>query len=545
MGVDMASGGGWSLAISPDGRSILKVEQGSSHIRTASDPEWRQLPNTEGGINPSFSPDGQSVAFNIQGGGGISKVSIIGGLALPVTTSGNQPHWGFDETIVYNDGGALYRVGSSEGDPQVLLNSDSVSVSRPHLLPNGRAVVLGTGGGAQASRILIFEIETGEMRELVPAGNQPRYVSTGHLIYGHGDGALMGVPFDLETLQTTGTPVTLIPELTVHGSGASMYAVSATGTLVYLTGSADDLATPVWVERNGTASPIDPNWPSHTYDVDESSVALSPTGDRLAFTAEGETESTADVYVKALDDGPLSQITVDGTRNRRAAWAPDERSLIFVSNRDGQQDIWSKRADGSGTAERILTTGDQIEEVRYSRDGTWVVFRTGGGQIDDDLYAYRPGVDTLPRPLLTSDANEQSPALSPNGRWLAYASDVSGRNEVYVRPFPDTDSGRSQVSTDGGLEPVWANSGRELFYRNGADELVAAQVQADSVFSLDGQEILFSMAGFAPPSGRHQTYDVDTDDRRFVMFRIDSGEGVSATYLVTNWFTELRERMGN
>ena len=148
------------------------------HIRSADAPEWRQLRNTEGGINPTFSPNGQSVAFDINGG--ISKVSIDGGPALPLTESGNNPHWGFDETIVYNDGGALYRVASSGGDPQVLLDPDSVEVVAPHLLPNGKAVVFGTGSRA-GSRISIFEIETGYVRQLVAAGNNPRYVPTGHL----------------------------------------------------------------------------------------------------------------------------------------------------------------------------------------------------------------------------------------------------------------------------------------------------------------------------------------------------------------------------
>ena len=261
-GIDMTVGGGWRLAISPDGRTILSVAEGSIHMRTASDPEWRQLPNTERGGNPTFSPDGQSVAFNFGVGGGIRKVSIIGGPALPVTTSGGNPHWGFDDTIVYDDGGRLFRVGSSGGEPELLLESDSVPVFRPYLLPNGRAVVFGTGGGAQASRILIFEIETGEVRELIPSGNQPRYVSTGHLIYGHGDGALMGVPFDVETLQVAGAPVTLLPSLAVFTGGASQFAASQTGTLVYRTGGGGtgESVTPVWVERDGTAREIDPEW---------------------------------------------------------------------------------------------------------------------------------------------------------------------------------------------------------------------------------------------------------------------------------------------
>ena len=233
-GLDLSGPGGWRLAISPDGRWIVAgdSEDGlpSLSVRSAEDPEWRRLPNTAGATDPTFSPDGQSVAFNA--GGAISKVPITGGPALPIA-GGIEPHWGLNDTIVYAEGNHLYRVGSSGGEPELLLfSSDTLVVRRPHLLPNGRAVVFGTARAA-ASRIALFEIETGEVRELVPAGNQPRYVPTGHLIYGHADGALMGVPFDLETLQTTGAAVTLLPELAVQGGGASQFAVSETGTLIY------------------------------------------------------------------------------------------------------------------------------------------------------------------------------------------------------------------------------------------------------------------------------------------------------------------------
>ena len=177
----VVAGGGWKLAISPDGRWIvaLHTEDGlvpALYIRAANDPEWRRLANTEGGQNPTFSPDGQSVAFTTVGVPGISKVPITGGPALPIATGGN-PHWGLDDTIVYDTRGALYRVGSSGGEPELLLDSDTVVVVRPHLLPNGEAVVFGTGN-AGTSRILICEIETGDVRELVPPvtshGTSPR-----------------------------------------------------------------------------------------------------------------------------------------------------------------------------------------------------------------------------------------------------------------------------------------------------------------------------------------------------------------------------------
>ena len=234
----VANGGAVSLAISPDGRWIVAVGADGTtrylYIRPADDIEWRQLPNTEGARDPTFSPDGQSVAFRVAGVGTISKVPITGGPALPIATAGFNPHWGLNDTIVYADIGALYRVWSSGGEPQGLLDSDTLFVSHPHLLPNGKAVVFGSGSsGPLNQRILIFEMETGEVRELVASGTNPHYVPTGHLIFGHGDGALMGVPFDLETLQTTGAQVTLLPALTVFPSGASQFSVSQTGTLIY------------------------------------------------------------------------------------------------------------------------------------------------------------------------------------------------------------------------------------------------------------------------------------------------------------------------
>ena len=472
-GVDIvSSGGGWRLAISPDGRSILSVAEGSIHMRTASDPEWRQLPNTEGGTNPTFSPDGQSVAFAT--GSGISKVSIIGGPALPVTTSGNDPHWGFDETIVYDDGGCLYRVSSSGGDPQVLLESDTVSVSRPHLLPNGRAVVFGTEFGAQGSRILIFEIETGEVRELIPIGNQPRYVSTGHLLYGHGDGALMGVPFDVESLQVTGAPVTLLPSLAVFDGGASQFAVSQTGTLVYRAGAAGGTSVrPVWVDRDGTAREIDPGW-SLTGVPGNSGPALSPNGTRLALSILDDAGS--DVWVKQLDTRPVSRLTFDGMVNIRPRWSPDGQSLTFI----------------------------------------WIV---------QDNTHFGP--------------SERMGATRPSWCWIGKPQ--SGKR--FTPPIAH--ASLRQVSVNGGAEPVWAHSGREVFYVNGANELVAAQVSTDRGFAAGMQEVLFSVAGYQR-NPADAIYDVNPDDERFVMFRMGDEDGASAeAYLVVNWFEELRQRMGN
>ena len=217
-----------------------------------------------------------------------------------------------------------------------------------------------------------------------------------------------------------------------------------------------------------------------------------------------------------------------------------------MSNRAGQRDLWSRRADGSGAAELVLDRELLINDGFYSVDGTWLVFREGtttGGTAD--IFAIRPGMDSVAVPLVATEFIEHSPRLSPNDRWLAYVSNESARDEVYVRRFPDATSPRWQVSTDGGVDPVWAHSGQELFYRNGANELVAVQVTGDPTFAADQQDVLFSMDDYLPSDG-HPLYDVTADDQRFVMLRISDEEtAASELILVENFFEELKRLVPN
>ncbi len=194
----------------------------------------------------------------------------------------------------------------------------------------------------------------------------------------------------------------------------------------------------------------------------------------------------------------------------------------------------------AGISQPPLDRERQIVEGLYSPDGTWLVFREGGGgSAFGDIFAVRPAMDSMAVPLVVTDFGARSPTLSPDGRWLAYVSNEAGREEIYVRPFPDADSGRWLVSPDGGVEPVWAHSGRELFYRNGANELVAVQVSAGSSFAWDRQDVLFSMADYLTSDGSPM-YDVSPDDQRFVMLRVgEMGTDNTELILVENFFEEL------
>ena len=540
-GVDLtASSGGWRLAISPDGRSILKVAEGSIHIRPASDPEWRQLPNTEGGSNPTFSPDGQSVAFQIAGGDGISKVSISGGPALPVTTSGSNPHWGFDDTIVYNVGGALYRVSSSGGDPPVLLDSDSVSVSRPHLLPNGKAIVFGIspGGDPLNSRILILEIETGDVRELVASGNQPRYVSTGHLLYGHGDGALLGVPFDVETLQVTGAPVTLLPSLAVSGGGASQFGVSNNGTLIYATTAGGDSGATgqsplMWVDMEGNETPL----PLRT--AGARTPRLSPEESRIAYWSDGQ------VWVYDIETGTNTQLTFEGT-SRGPIWSPDGLFVYFMSVRPGTDgpDLFRKAADGASEAEQLWRRGGGERTLTsIAPDGSWLVVGEVNTGTNPDVALASLGVDSVSfREYLRADWAEAEGAISPNGRWMAYYSGELGGEQVFVRGFPEP-IGQWRVSeTTRANDPVWAPDGSALYYV-ALPNLMKVDVSTEGTFSFGQPTVLFTW--LYDTGGRlDRGYDIHPDGDRFL---VASGGGVGGfgdVNIVVNWFEELRQRMG-
>ena len=205
-------------------------------------------------------------------------------------------------------------------------------------------------------------------------------------------------------------------------------------------------------------------------------------------------------------------------------------------------DLWTKRADGSGTAELVLDRDAPLNEALYSPDGTWLIFREGDVGAAD-IYAVRPGVDSEPVPLVVTEFQERAIALSPNGRWLAYVSNRSGRDEVYVVPFPDAGASLRQVSVDWGTEPRWAHSGEELFYVNGASELVALQVDADDSFAAGRQDVLFSVSDYMR-SPAYAQYDVSPDDQRFIMRQI--GEVATSELIwVENWVEELRGRAGN
>ena len=484
-----------------------------------------------------MSPDGTRVAFFTLPSG-LKVVSLAGGPPVTLADSGIQPFggsWGPDDFLYVVGQNGLVRLRSTGGVTEPVTMRDSAQGEDLHLwpevLPNGKGVLftIARGGGdVTPYDVAVVDLATGAHR-VVAKGVSPRYAASGHLVYATADQTLMAAPFDQDALQVTGDAVALIEGVRPGFIGGSHFAISATGTLMYITGTEPDEM--VWVARDGTAEEVDPGWTA-----DFSSLALSPDGTQLAVSIR-ESNGELQQWIKQLDRGPLSKLTFEGTANFAPAWMPDGRAVAFVSNRGGSANsVYVKRADGSAVAELLLGEDRPILEAVWSLDGEWLVYAVGGGP-STDIYAIRPGRDSVPVPLVAEEGiNESRARLSPDGQWLAYVSDETGQDEVYVRPFPNVDVKR-QVSTNGGVEPRWAHSGRALFYRNSTNEMVEAEVTSGSTFQVGERRVLFSWGSLD-----NDRWDVTPDDQRFLFVRPRLTGGV---IVVENWFEELKERVGN
>jgi WD40 repeat protein len=408
------------------------------------------------------------------------------------------------------------------------------------VLPGAKGIVFRTRLANQAIgdfQILAMKLPTGEPHVLM-RGVFARYSPTGHLLVVTADGKLVAVPFDLDKLAFTGPPVGLLEGIGIEVGGFSTnLALSATGTLVYTTGSATRARQPVWVTRDGLESQVDSSWQPQGVIT---SFALSP--DSRTVAVELQQNGNGEIWVKQIPAGPFSRLTFGDTSNLRPTWTADGRSLVYVGNSSTNGGApTSRRADGTGTAQTLLHSSFAFGQAFETHDGQWLVlrrsfFEAGSG----DIYAARKGDSTLV-PLATSPATELDAAVSPDGRWVAYTSDESGVAEVYVRPFPDAASARWQVSIAGGNDPVWAHSGRELFYRSTTNALMSVAVRPGTTFSFDQPKRLFSTQAYVTIAPV-QSYDVSPDDKRFLFLRETAPNERNELIEVQNWTEEMKAR---
>jgi eukaryotic-like serine/threonine-protein kinase len=291
--------------------------------------------------------------------------------------------------------------------------------------------------------------------------------------------------------------------------------------------------------RGGDAVLVDAAW---TRDWEFEGLALSPDGRRAAVVIEDA--NRGEVWIKQLDRGPLSRLTFEGQYNGSPTWSADGRAVTFVSFRGGNGDVWMKPADGSGRDSLVLDLAWNIYYAEWSRDGAWLIVSAEGDR-GDDLYALAAGRDSTARPILAEPFDEYQPALAPDARWLAYVSDESGRPEVYLRPFPGVNGGKWQLSTEGGIEPIWGATGRELYFRSPDGSAILAVDLSRGPAAMSRRTLVrLPEADDFERNPRNRLYDVAPDGRFLMIQRAGATDVSGDLVVVLNWFEELKVRLG-
>jgi eukaryotic-like serine/threonine-protein kinase len=564
------SGTDRDLALSPDGRHLVYRFAGTNSsgsplmVRPLDQLDGLRIADVVHAYGPFFSADSRSIGFFETSA--LKKISIAGGPATTlcdVTGSSLGATWGADDSIVFGTDDpttGLWRISAEGGTPTVLTTPDAAQHEGDHgfpsLLPGGRAVlftVVAPGQPDQA-QVAVLDLRTRRRKTLV-RGTQAEYVDLsagsgepGFIVYSE-TGTLRAVRFDPIRLEIFGDAVTLGERVMMKGTGASNYALSNVGTLVYIPhGTHADTNKPrslVWVDRNGHEQPI--RAPRRPYGIPR----LSPDGTRLAMDIA---DSNVDIWLWDFARETLDRLTSDPSVDSMAVWTPDGQRIIFMSNRAGVLNLYSQAANGTGAVDRLTTSGtpqwptsiapDAMRLVAFDLAGAIVLSRvTNLAQRSEHEQS---GPAPPARASIEARFKGGFAEISPNGRYVAYQSDESGRDEVYVRSFPQVDNGRWQLSTSGATRPAWARSGRVLFYLDAAGMLTSLPVSTSGQTFWAGRPTKILDTKYPQPNpSRH--YDVSADGKRFLMLKdtpVDDRSATSASMVVVeNWFEELKRVM--
>ena len=553
------------LVLSADGTHLVYAAgiEGQLMVRAIDQLDAVPLRGITGVRHPFLSPDGRWVGFFTGAGGEIRKVSIAGGPALALCSIGGAPRgasWGPDDTIVFATSDAstgLLRVSAAGGEPKVLTTPDTAHGEVDHLfpsvLPNGRAVLftITASGPIETAQVAVLDLTTGHYKTLIHGGSQAEYVEPGYLVYAVA-GTLRAVRFDPVTLEVVNDPVPVVQSVTTLNTGAAEFSVSRTGALVYLPGGATTATRSlVWVTRQGHENPIAAA-PPRTY----SQLRLSPDGTRVAVYINDQQD---DIWIYDLARQTLARLTDAPGPDQYPVWTPDSRRIIFGSGRAGATNLFWQAADNTGTVTRLTTSPNAQFPTSISLDGTRLIVRESVPKtgVDLQVLAMDPSAPLGPDPATPPGASprqteplvhttfvEDNGELSPDGHWLAYQSNESGRYEISVRPFPNVDSGHWTISTTGGTKPLWARSGKELYYLTLDGALMALPIQSTLAFSPGTPTKLFDTRYYAAANAR--TYDVSRDGQTFLMIKAAGDDPTSTPtgiVVVLNWVEELKARV--
>jgi eukaryotic-like serine/threonine-protein kinase len=544
------SGFGRDIALSPDGRRLVYSGNNGTQlfVRALDALEPVAITTGTGGAGlPFLSPDGQWVGF-ANTSFEIRKVAITGGAAQTITRLDGilrGATWAADDTIIFatdRPGTGLQRVSAGGGKPAPLTRPDRERGEAghlwPELLPGGHAVlftITSQTGDVDAAQVAVLDLRT-ETQKILEHGTDAHYVSSGHLVY-MAAGAVRAIPFDVARLETRGTSVSMMPLPLTTAAGAGNLAIANDGTLVYVDlpgGVAANARTLVWVDRTGKEEAIDA--PPRAY----LQPRLSPDGKRIAVWTNDQTN---DISIWDLERKMLTPLTRDPGEDQHPLWTRDGKGIIFSSNRGGMFNLWRQATDGTGEPEQLTKSSGPQFATGITPDGTAVVFFESKSAPVRDLNVLQLALDETHRvtPLLMQEkVHETEATVSPNGQWLAYESTLTGSKEIYVRPFPNVNGPESRVSTAGGTRPLWAPSGKELFYVAVDGSLLQVSVEAKgATLNNRAPTKLFERRYYVPRnSGR--SYDVSLDGQRFLMIKGSGTDASPALILVQHWDEELK-----
>jgi eukaryotic-like serine/threonine-protein kinase len=538
-------------AVSPDGRAVAYSDQGGAtagiRVRWLDRDTSELLPGTDGAGDVTFSPDGKGIAYTILA----NELHTIGvdGRSPQLLTKDAVGHcglsWARDGHLYFCRGlagTAIARVPAAGGTVEVVATIPDSSVKatgagalgRPLLLDDGRTLLAATSGvGSLANgSVVMFDLKTGTRTNVV-AGLSPLAVRDGWLLYGTADGSIQAQRFDGHRVSGAAVPV----QTGVYTADGTMAAaVGGDGTLFYQPATSA-LAQLTWVSRAGVETIVD-----STIARPYIGMALSPDGDEIAAAVADASGTLSTIWLYDLKRRTFAPIGPAGDYSFRPAWMPDGRRLLFSSDhgsKTGLRRLFSIPVDGSDTLHLVLARVRHVQEVSWPAGGKDFAFREGydDGGTRRDIFAAAKG-DTIARPLLDTKADERNPAVAPDGRWLAYTSDASGRDEVYVTPFPNGGP-RIQVSNAGGTSPVWARDGRQLYFLDGHSALVTTAIDEHAANPAGATHRLFDASQYYRDS-QAEAFDVSPDGQRFLFIKAPPRASLD---VVLDWWAETTARL--
>jgi eukaryotic-like serine/threonine-protein kinase len=540
------------IALSRDGTRLVYVGPDPSGgtqlwIRGLASLASRPLPGTNGAYAPFFSPDGESVGYTTGTPGDLKIVSINGGTPRTIVRDSTMP-WGgsWCGDAIYFSNGASHGATISDqgGRVETFSNPDASTGVSEHdwlrCIPGSDEILVQLWHTAFSdAQVALLDRNTGTVSPLIQAVTG-QYLPSGYLLYVTSDGTMYRDKLDLKARRLAGKPVIVADGIQLdQTSGSAEFSASDNGVLAYLAGNTGGQHV-VWVDSTGRQTPVDTSWKG-TFDM----VALSPDESRagVEMIQNGGTE----IAIKNLPHGPVTRISGLSESGGRPMWTPDGRWLAYTvtvgipsptsADTSAMHAVMIRRADGSAPADTLTLRGS-VEEVAFLPDNLHYLIRIGSIAGKRDILLGSRG-DTVRRPLVATPADEYAPTPSPDGKWFAYVSTESGHPEVYVRLIEHPDAGRTQISADGGTEPQWARSGREIFYRSRTGDMMAAAVHVvGNVLTSDPPRRLFSTTSMGTDPF-HYAYSVSRDGR-FLM--VNQAPGAANLVVVVNWPATLKQR---